>query len=352
VCPWLFHSSTSAAAWTRASSSVPLRRVAGTCRSQTAVALPTSTTSVVISGQASLSNLTRSRATSAARSLPGSVIRSGYGLSRDAHWTLGALSGHAWKPKTEVRQPRDRAVVTPGPGSALRTHCGRGRTAIRALIGDQGPDLHFRGGAEGTRTPDPHTARAEGGCPTPSRAVRRSVSDALNRRSGPSRTTVNRQVGHHRGTTLARPASVAEAGRARLPLAVPAPRPVQLQIIDKPLHGRDCLTSPSGGIGCCPASWGRSSRSLPAQLLDHLLQVGCHPSLSLRPRPYMAPRYLSPSATGAPCLWSPSEVPTTVDRPGVRLRRAAWAGLRRGPAGYGASWAQAVLPPTGSSTGP
>ncbi len=95
VCPWLSHSSTSAAAWTRASSSVPLRRVAGTCRSQTAVALPTSTTSVVISGQASLSNLTRSRATSAARSLPGSVIRSRYGLSRDAHWTLGALSEHA-----------------------------------------------------------------------------------------------------------------------------------------------------------------------------------------------------------------------------------------------------------------
>lgn len=171
VCPWLSHSSTSTAAWTRASSSVPLRRVAGTCRSQTAVALPTSTTSVVISGQASLSNLTRSRATSAARSLPGSVIRSGYGLSRDAHWTLGALSEHVWKPETEVRQPRDRAVVTPGPGSALRTHCGRDRTAIRALIGDQGPDLHFRGGAEGARTPDPHTARLRGARPAPSARV-------------------------------------------------------------------------------------------------------------------------------------------------------------------------------------
>ena len=37
-----------------------------------------------------------------------------------------------------------RAVVRPGLRCALRTHCGRGRTAIRALIADQGPDLHFR----------------------------------------------------------------------------------------------------------------------------------------------------------------------------------------------------------------
>ena len=30
------------------------------------------------------------------------------------------------------------------PRSALRTHCGRGRTAIRAMIGDHGPDLRLR----------------------------------------------------------------------------------------------------------------------------------------------------------------------------------------------------------------
>jgi len=143
------------------------------------------------------------------------------------------------------------------------------------------------------------------------------------------------------------------AERARLPLAVPAPRPVQWQIIDKPLHGRDCLTSPSGGIGWCPASRGRSSRSLPAQLLDHLLQVGCHPSLTLRPPPYMAPRYQSPSATGAPCLWSPSEVRTSVDRPGDRLRPVRHGlELGRGPVGVRlASWAQAELPPARSSAG-
>jgi len=41
----------------------------------------------------------------------------------------------------------------------LRSHCGQAQTAIRAMIRDHGPDLHFPGGAEGTRTPDPHTAR-------------------------------------------------------------------------------------------------------------------------------------------------------------------------------------------------
>lgn len=48
--PWLSQSSKSAAAAARASSSVPPGRVAGACRSQTAIALPTSTALAVISG--------------------------------------------------------------------------------------------------------------------------------------------------------------------------------------------------------------------------------------------------------------------------------------------------------------
>ena len=52
------------------------KKSAGTCCSQTAVALPTSTTSVVISGPGQLVRSDTRQATSAARSPPGSVIRS------------------------------------------------------------------------------------------------------------------------------------------------------------------------------------------------------------------------------------------------------------------------------------
>jgi len=72
---------------------VPPRRVAGTCRSQTAIALPTSTTSVVISGpgQFARPNPQKSDECGTIRAWLGHPVRVRAEARRDAHWTLGAL---------------------------------------------------------------------------------------------------------------------------------------------------------------------------------------------------------------------------------------------------------------------
>ena len=104
------------------------KKSAGTCCSQTAVALPTSTTSVVISGQVSLSGRTRGRRR--ARHDP----------------RLAPSSG-----QTARREDCDGFCAADTLRTGPNSH--PGRSVIMALT------CGFTSEAEGTRTPDPHTAR-------------------------------------------------------------------------------------------------------------------------------------------------------------------------------------------------
>ena len=77
---------------------------------------------------------------------------------------LGRARGRPEHSSALLRTPRKRPradlasrATTRTTRVFLRSHCGRGREPVRALINDQDLDLH--GGAEGSQTPDPHTAR-------------------------------------------------------------------------------------------------------------------------------------------------------------------------------------------------
>lgn len=61
------------------------------------------------------------------------------------------------------------------------------------------------GGAEGTRTPDPHTARAAGRCSAPFLSVPLAHLHRRKYSPGPRRTSRDTPLGNHRGTGSARP---------------------------------------------------------------------------------------------------------------------------------------------------
>ena len=124
------------------------KKSAGTCCSQTAVALPTSTTSVVISGQVSLSGRTRGRRR--ARHDP----------------RLAPSSG-----QTARREDGDGFCAADALRTGPNSH--QGRSVIMALT------WGFTSGAEGTRTPDPHTAGLRGDRPSTSAGVHTRRSEEV-----------------------------------------------------------------------------------------------------------------------------------------------------------------------------